>query len=195
MKTNTDYIRTFLGDREEETPLFSDSEISALLLKHRIRRLTPQLASHLLARGADCSELDGAGLLRITLKRLANMAGSYDSGVGHWLEGSCAVSIDGVPYELAAGDEIDYVAGTVTLATPPAEEARVTVDTYLVDLKGVLAELLQILRSSRARLALKANLSGLSVDLTEISQRLEREIEELSTGYDMPHPAPEDYPH
>lgn len=195
MKTNTDYIRTFLGDHEEETPLFTDAEISALLLKHLHRRIAPRLANHLLARGVDCTEVDNAGLLRITLRPLANMPGAYDSGVGHWLESSCAFRVDGVIYELVEGDDIDYVAGTITLETPPAEGAKFTVDTYLVDIKGVLAELLQILRSSRARLALKANLAGLSVDLTEVSRRLKSEIEELSTGYEMPHPAPEDYPH
>ena len=93
MKTNTEYIRSFLGDREEETPLFSDAEISALLLKHLHRRIAPRLASRLLAHGVDCTEVDGSGLLRITLRPLANMAGSYDSGVGHWLESSCSFCI------------------------------------------------------------------------------------------------------
>jgi hypothetical protein len=195
MKTNTDYIRSFLGDREEETPLFSDAEISALLLKHLHRRITPRLSGHLAARGVDCTEVDNAGLLRITLRSLANMPGAYDSGVGHWLESSCAFRLDGTPYEPVAGDDIDYVSGTVTLETPPAEGARLTVDTYLVDIKVVLTELLQILRSSRARLALKANLSGVSIDLTEVSRRLKSEIEELGSGYEMPHPAQEDYPH
>ncbi|MCD6283555.1 hypothetical protein J7J84_08185 [bacterium] len=194
MNTNLDYIRVFCGERDEADPLFSDEELKALLSIHAHHEVTQRLARHLAENSVDYQELD-AGLLRIRLRRLANVEGAYYAGVGNWLDDAYALAIDGVGYTPSPDDIVDTYGGRVVFATPPAEDATVIVETYLIDLRSVLVELLSLVRAARSRLALRTNLSGMSVDLTKVCERLQAEIDQLSSGYRMPVAPMEDYPH
>ena len=194
MNTNLEYIRVFCGERDETDPLFSDEELKALLSIHVQHEVTKRLAQHLAENSVDYQELN-EGLLRIRLRRLANVDGAYYAGVGNWLDDAYALTIDGLSYDPSPDDIVDTYGGRVVFATPPAESATVTVETYLVDLRSVLVELLGLVRAARARLALRTNLSGMSIDLTKVCERLQAEIDQLSSGYRMPVPPREDYPH
>ncbi len=194
MNTNLEYIRAFCGERDESDPLLSDDELKALLSSHVHHVVRPLLARRLAENNVDYKELE-AGLLQIRLKPLANTGGEYYSGIGNWLDDAYAIEIDGAGYDPSPEDIVDTYSGRVVFATPPAEEAVVTVQTYLVDLRTVLVELLGLVRAARARLALRTNLSGMSVDLTRVCERLQAEIDQLSSGYRMPLSPNQDYPH
>jgi hypothetical protein len=194
MNTNLEYIRVFCGEREETDPLFSDEELKALLSIHAQHEVTTLLAQQLAENAVDYQELN-AGLLRMRLKRLANVDGAYYAGIGNWLDDAYVLTVDGVSYAPSQDDIVDTYGGRVVFAMPPAEDATVTVETYLVDLRSALVELLGLVRAARSRLALRTNLSGMSIDLTEVCERLQAEIDQLSSSYRMPVPLREDYPH
>jgi len=194
MNTNLEYIRVFCGERDETDPLFSDEELKALMSIHVQHEITKRLAQHLAENGVDYQELN-AGLLRIRLRRLANVDGAYYAGVGNWLDDAYALAIDGVSYAPTQEDIVDTYGGRVIFNMLSTEDVAVTVETYLVDLRSVLVELLDLVRAARARLALRTNLSGMSIDLTKVCERLQAEIDQLSSGYRMPVPLREDYPH
>jgi len=194
MNTNLEYIRVFCGERDETDPLFSDEELKALLSIHAQHEVTRALAQRLAENGVDYQELN-AGLLRIRLKRLANAEGAYYAGIGNWLDDAYALAVDGVSYAPSQDDVVDTYGGRVVFASPPAEDATVSVEIYLVDLRAALIELLGLVRAARARLSLRTNLSGMSMDLTKVCERLQAEIDQLSSSYRMPMALREDYPH
>lgn len=194
MNTNLEYIRVFCGEREETDPLFSDEEIKALLSIHAQHEVTKLLAQRLAENGVNYQELE-AGLLRIQLKRIANINGAYYAGIGSWLDDAYALAIDGESYSPSQDDVVDTYGGRLVFAIPPDEDATVTVETYLVDLRSVLVEILGLVRAARARMALRTNLSGMSIDLTKVCECLQTEIDQLSSSYRMPLPPREDYPH
>jgi len=195
MNSNLEYVRTLCGETADAGQLLSDEELQALLGAHVLHVVTPQLASRLAASRVDYREVDRTGLLRLTLKRLATLPGHYYAGVGNWLDEGCRVLVNGEEYAPQSGDVVDTYTGRVVFATPPEPEAVVAVETYLVDLRAVLIAVLTLMRASRARLALRANLSGLSVDLTAVCQRLQAEIDELPLGMPASIATREDYPH
>ncbi len=195
MNSNLEYIRAFCGERGESDPLLSDEELKALLSVHVYHVLTAQLSRRLSVHGVDYSELDNAGLLRIKLKPLVNVTGTYYAGIGNWLDDAYTLEVEDVEYVPVPGDVVDTYSGRVIFATPPSQGAAVTVRTYLTDLRAVLIAVLKLVKASRARLSLRTNLSGVSVDLTSVCEQLQAEIEELSTDYANPIIPREDYPH
>ena len=200
MKTNLEYIRAFFGEREETAPLFSDDELTSLMKGHLTHVIASELARRLAAASVNYRVADDSGRLHITLNKLitGEIAPEYDefyAGVGNWQDDAGTIYVNDMQHSLGAGEGVDYLHGSVGLAGPLPEGTVVAVETYLVDMRSVLIELTRILKASRARLAVRAQLAGLNVDLSQVSRRLEKEIEELSTSYELPFNLPEDFPH
>lgn len=194
MNTNLDYIRTFLGERGNDDPLLTDTELSALMSLSIRRELPERLCARMAVQGVACTRVTADGLLRFTLKPLAHAPTEYHAGIGNWFDGACAIRIGNVSYELAEGDVVDTFGGRVIFAQSPPPGV-VTVETYLIDLRAALIEVLRILKASHSRLSLKTNLAGMSVDLTGVCASIQAEIDALSTGYELPFAASEDFPH
>ena len=194
MNTNLDYIRTFLGERGNDSPLLTDAELSALMSLSIRRELPERLCARMAAQGVACTRVSSDGLLRFTLKPLAHAPTEYHAGIGNWLDGACSIRIGDVSYEPAEGDVVDTFGGRIVFAeTPPP--GVITAETYLIDLRAALIEVLRILKASHSRLSLKANLDGMSVDLTGICAGIQGEIDALATGYELPFAVSEDFPH
>jgi hypothetical protein len=194
MNTNLDYIRTFLGERGNEDPLLTDAELSALMSLSILLKLPERLCARMAMQGVACTRVSSDGLLRFTLKPLAHAPNEFHAGIGNWLDGACAIRIGSVSYEPAENDVIDSFGGRIIFAETPPPGA-VTVETYLIDLRAALIEVLCIIKASHSRLSLKTNLAGMSVDLTGICAGIQAEIDALSTGYELPFTASEDFPH
>lgn len=198
MKTNLEYIRAFFGEREESEPLFSDDELVTIMKGHLIHQMTPSLARELARSGVSYRVADDTCFLLLTLKKDNDVSPNleeYYAGIGHWQDGATMLLISESGHELGPGEAIDTLHGRVTLVGPVAEGAEVMALVHLVNMRAVLIELTRILKASRARLAVKAQLAGVNVDLSQVSRRLEEEIEELSTSYELPFDLPEDFPH
>ncbi len=194
MNTNLDYIRTFLGERSSESPLLADDELRALMSLSIRRELPERLGARMAMQGVACTRVSSDGLLRFTLKPLAHAQTEYHAGIGNWLDGAYAIRVGDVNYLPAEGDVVDTFGGRILFAqTPPP--GVVTVETYLIDLRAVLIEVLRIFKASHSRLSLKTNLAGISVDLTGICAGIQAEIDALSTGYELPFAVSEDFPH
>jgi hypothetical protein len=195
MNTNLEYIRTFLGESASSTPLLSDAELAAMMSLSILRSIPPRVAMRLALRGVEWSQPSADGLVRIRLRPLSHNPAEFHAGAGGWLDGAQTVRIGGEAYELAEGDVVDSFGGRVVFAQAPVSGSAVTVDTYLIDLRAVLVEVLQLMRAAQARLSVRANLSGVGVDLTSVCARLQAEIDALTTGYELPFSPPEEYPH
>jgi hypothetical protein len=195
MNTNLEYIRTFLGESASSTPLLSDAELSAMMSLSILRSIPPRVAMRLALQGVEWSQPSGDGLVRIRLRPLAHNPAEYHAGAGGWLDSAQTVCIGGEAFELAEGDIVDSYGGRVIFAQAPPSGSTVTVDTYFIDLRAVLVEVLQLMRAAQARLSVRANLSGVGVDLTSVCARLQAEIDALTTGYELPFSPPEEYPH
>ena len=194
MNTNLDYIRTFLGERGSSDPLLTDEELSALLSLSIRRELPEKIYARMAMQGVVWTRVSADGLLRFTLRPLAHAPTEYHAGIGNWLDGACAIRVGDVNYQPAEDDVVDTLGGRIIFAGPPPPGA-VTVETYLIDLRAVLVEVLRILKASHSRLSLRTNLAGMSVDLTGVCACLQAEINALSTGFELPFPASEDFPH
>ena len=194
MNTNLDYVRTFLGERGNDDPLLTDTELSALMSLSIRRELPERLCARMAVQGVACTRVSADGLLRFTLRPLAHAPNEYHAGIGNWLDGACTIRVGDVSYEPAEGDVVDTYGGRVIFAQAPPPGA-ITVETYLIDLRAALIEVLRILKASHSRLSLKTNLAGMSVDLTGVCASIQAEIDALSTGYELPFAASEDFPH
>ncbi len=195
MNTNLEYIRTFLGESASSTPLLSDAELAAMISLSILRSIPPRAAMRLALRGVEWSQPSTDGLVRIRLCPLAHNPAEFHAGAGGWLDGAQTVRIGGETYEPAEGDVVDSYGGRVIFAQAPVSGSTVTVETYLIDLRAVLVEVLQLMRAAQARLSVRANLSGVGVDLTGVCARLQAEIDALTTGYELPFAPPEECPH
>ncbi|OPX22538.1 MAG: hypothetical protein B1H03_04150 [Planctomycetales bacterium 4484_113] len=198
MKTNLEYIRAFFGERGESEPLFTDDELQNIMNGHLVHRMTPALEKKLARENVEYSVVDDSCLLLLTLKREVRESEDIEvfyAGVGNWQDTAGKLEVGEEEHELAPGEFIDTLHGRVGLTGPLPGVTKVLMVTYLLDIRAVLIELTRILKASRARLAVKAQLAGLNVDLSQVSRRLEKEIEELSTSYELPFNLPEDFPH
>ncbi len=198
MKTNLEYIRAFLGEKEDSNPLFSDAELQDLMKGHVIHSLDESLARRLSRAGVSYRIVDDCGLMRITLRELKNLAPptrEFYAGIGNWLDDSGKVFVNEFEHLLQPTESIDYLQGAVRFTTELPPDAKIEVEVYLLDIKGLLVKILEILKASSARLALRADLAGVSVDLSRITKSLEEEIEALTGSYELEISAWEDYPH
>ncbi len=198
MNTNIDYIRAFFGEKGDADVLFTDDELKQILKAHTIHLVDEALQEKLARAKVDYRLVDDSGLMRIRMKELKTSEPGYVefyAGVGNWLDGSGKVFVNELEHILVQGEGIDFLHGLLKLASPLPEGATVEVETYLIDMKGVLLELLRVLRASRAKLALKAQLAGLSLDLSRCYRQIEKEIEVLSGSYELNISNQEEYPH
>lgn len=198
MKTNLEYIRAFFGEREEDKPLFTDEELTSIMKGHVIHQMDEMLLRKLSKLGVNYRVLDDTGLLRIRLKELKTSDPSrkeFYAGVGNWLDGAGRLYVNEFEHILDPSESVDYLHGIVSFSGQMPENPKVEAEVYLIDLKGVLIELLRIIKASRAKLALKAELAGVSVDLSKISNAIERELESLEGSYELELSVCEDYPH
>jgi len=198
MKTNLEYIRAFLGEKGDSEPLFSDAEITDVMNGHLIHQIDLALARKLSRSGVDYKVVDDTGLLRIKLKRLATAPDGFVefyAGVGNWQDNAGNVYLNDLFHYLRPTESIDYLHGILRLSAPLPPSPKVEVEVYLLDIKGVLIELLEILRSSRAKLAIKAGLAGVEVDLSQVQAQIEKEIQALMGSYELEIIPWEDYPH
>jgi len=198
MKTNLEYIRAFLGEKGDSEPLFSDAEITDVMKGHIVHQIDDVLARKLSRSGVDYRVVDDTGLLRIKLKPLAAPPDDFVefyAGVGNWLDNAGKVYLNDLFHYLLPTESIDYLHGILRLAAPLPPSPKVEVEVYLLDIKGTLIELLEILRSSRAKLAIKAGLAGVDVDLSQVQARIDKEIQALMGSYEIEIIPWEDYPH
>jgi hypothetical protein len=191
--TLKEYVRLQCGDNDSAAQALTDDEIHDLLIGAAVSPQSQRFGEIAQSCLTGIQVLNRAGWVELTLTQLDREGRKFGCGVGGWLDDMTDVYVGETYYPLAPGESVNDLTGVVELAEPQTE--KVSVRTYLVDLRKAVHDALLTIAGSESRLAIKADAGGAGADLTKVAAELRAQAKEVLGHPTVIFAGSKDYPH